>query len=136
MKTKEYAEFGVASHDGPVIVINVSRYRCDAVIITAHTTPVNLPLKEFSLEQAKALQKKMIKALRSSRSLQQHADSNDKEISNAESDNEGSTRFKKRKPSKREAIDADFREILQELYTKVVEPILNALGVGVEVRTD
>lgn len=134
MKTKEYSEFGVVSHDGPVIVINVSRYRCDAVIMTAHTTPVNLPLKEFSFEQAKELQKKMIKALRSSKSLQRHADSNNEETSNAGSDNEENTRFKKRKPSKREAIDADFREILQELYIKVVEPILNILGVGVEVR--
>jgi tetratricopeptide (TPR) repeat protein len=134
MKTKEYSEFGVATYDGPVIVINVSRYRCDAVIITAHATPFNLPLEAFSLDQAKELQKKVIKALRSSRSLQRCADSNDKETSNTESDNEESTRFRKRKASKREAIDAQFREILQELYIKVVEPILNVLGVGIEVR--
>lgn len=134
MKTKKYSEFGVATYDGPVIVINVSRYRCDAVIITAHATPFNLPLEDFSLDQAKELQKKMVEALRSSRSLQRCADSNDEETSNAASDNKESTRFRKRKASKKEAIDAEFREILQELYIKVVEPILNVLGVGVEVR--
>ena len=133
MKTKEYSEFGVASHDGPVIVINVSTYRCDAVIITAYDAPFNLPLTEFSLEQAKELQKKMIKALKSSGSLQRHANSSDEEAPDAESDDEESTRFKKRKSSKRAAIDAEFREILQELYVKVVDPILIALGVGVEV---
>ena len=128
MMTKEYENFAVASYDGSAVVINVSMHRCDAIILAAGDVPFLLPLESFSLQQAEDLKAMMIQVLQESASLQRHSGENE--------DSEVQERFgkgRRRRPS-RENIDTTLRYILKELYTKVVEPIIICLGIGIAVR--
>ncbi|KAF9541398.1 hypothetical protein CPC08DRAFT_700840 [Agrocybe pediades] len=129
MMKKEYEDFSVASHDGPVVVINVSTHRCDVIILTARNVPFVLPLKTFSLTQAEELKEVMLGVLRDSANLQRCT---------AEGDEEVTERFgkpKRRRPS-RESVDEKIRYILKELYEKVVEPITLCLGIGLALNED
>ncbi|KDR67553.1 hypothetical protein GALMADRAFT_283519 [Galerina marginata CBS 339.88] len=132
MMAKEYPEFAVASYDGPVVVINVSQYRCDAVILSGRNHPFNLPLEEFSLAQAEQLKAMMIRALDGSARLQRSADPEGGEIGH-----EGERYGRPRLPRVTgESVDAMFRHILKELCDKVVSPILFALGIGINLDDD
>ncbi|CAA7260645.1 unnamed protein product [Cyclocybe aegerita] len=123
MKGKKFTDFAVASNDGPIVVVNISTYRCDAIIMLSGRYPVNLRLENFSLEQAENLRVLMHKALKESMRMQR-----------GEQNDPNETRFgRPRRTNTDSDADTIFRYILKELWAKVVEPIINCLGIGVKM---
>jgi len=98
--------------DGPVIIFNIHNTRCDALALIATIEgPLHIPLKDFSLAQAEELQQ----------TLQLNI-------------------LEQRKVEDRERAACNFFDnpapmsfILQELWHKIVQPILVALGYLVKV---
>ncbi|KAF8804627.1 hypothetical protein BYT27DRAFT_7225266 [Phlegmacium glaucopus] len=88
--------------DGPVIVFNIHNTRCDALaLIAGIDEPLHIPLENFSLEQAEQLQKTLQFGLRE---VEDHR-------------------------ILRGRLDPSFMLlVLNELWYKVVQPILKALG--------
>ncbi|KAJ3512938.1 hypothetical protein NLJ89_g3235 [Agrocybe chaxingu] len=126
MKGKEYAGFAAASNNGPIAVLNISTYRCDAIVMVSDRYPVNLPLEDFSLEQAENLRVLMYKALKESKRMQRGEQNVSDEI-----------RFgRSRRTNTDSDADAIFRYILKELWVKVVQPVIDCLGIGVKMLGD
>ncbi|WP_331768921.1 CHAT domain-containing protein (plasmid) [Embleya sp. NBC_00888] len=46
----EYAELKRAAAQGPVVVVNVSSYRCDAIIVLHDRSPVHVPLPDLAID--------------------------------------------------------------------------------------
>jgi hypothetical protein len=65
LQPKKFSELSQASRFGPVVVINVSKSRCDALIIMADLDEViHVPLRDFSYQQAQNLQHSQNKLLK------------------------------------------------------------------------
>ncbi|PPQ90624.1 hypothetical protein CVT25_006607, partial [Psilocybe cyanescens] len=136
MMAKNYSDFHIGTYDGPVVVVNVSQYRCDALIISNGRAPFHLPLPTFSLQQAEYLKTRMLKTLHNSARLQRSVQVEDEEFD--DSDAGAGMRYgrpRRVKPTN-ESIDADFRYILKELYDHIVEPIANCLGIAIAFDED
>ncbi|KDR71084.1 hypothetical protein GALMADRAFT_127299 [Galerina marginata CBS 339.88] len=83
--------------DGPVLVFNIHKIRCDVLAVMAGSRePVHIPLEDFSLLQAEELQK----ILQADLLKQQNMEGNSSSMS----------------------------FVLEELWCKIVQPILKALG--------
>ncbi|KAG8699856.1 hypothetical protein FRC08_005069 [Ceratobasidium sp. 394] len=97
-----------AAHSSTVVVINVSRKRCDALIIPEGTTSVtHLPLLNFSYEMAQAAHADLLGSL-------QHAHVRDRGL---------------RRPVFEEVDSEDkFESVLNMLWDHVACPILDHLG--------
>jgi hypothetical protein len=65
---KKYAELACAYRDGPVIIINVHKARCDALVITHSVDrPLHIPLPGLSLELANSMRSKFLSLLQQAR---------------------------------------------------------------------
>ncbi|KAF8817652.1 hypothetical protein BYT27DRAFT_7152779 [Phlegmacium glaucopus] len=93
--------------DGPVIIFNIHKTRCDALALIAGTSePLHISLENFSLKQAEQLQKTLQFGLLKQREVEDHD-----------------------RMALRVRLDsASMLLILNELWCKVVQPILKALG--------
>uniref|UniRef100_A0A8H8CF43 CS domain-containing protein n=1 Tax=Psilocybe cubensis TaxID=181762 RepID=A0A8H8CF43_PSICU len=93
--------------EGPVIIFNISRTSCDALaLVKDSSAPLHVPLTEFDIKQAEALQKIL------------QVDVLDKrDVDNQER----GTRRRHERPE-------PMRYILKELWQKIVWPIIKALG--------
>ena len=98
--------------DGPVIIFNIHKTRCDALALIAGTEePIHIPLENFSLVQAKELQK----ILRFDLLKQREVEDQD------------------RIPQRVRPNPSSMSFVLKELWCKLVRPILEALGYSVGV---
>jgi hypothetical protein len=96
--------------NGPVIIFNIHETRCDALALIAEIEePMQIPLENFSLEQAKQLQKTLQLDLLKQREVEDHD----------------------RMPWRVGQNPSSMLAILNEIWCKVVLPILNALGYSV-----
>ncbi|KAF8153825.1 CHAT domain-containing protein [Crassisporium funariophilum] len=92
--------------DGPVIVINIHKSRCDALALLADSdTPLHIPLENITYEQADKLRNQL------RRYLSSHG-----------------VRLPSRKPAASSKDESAIHEVLCELWTRVVKPILDSLG--------
>jgi hypothetical protein len=97
--------------DGPVVIFNIYKTRCDALaLISGVDEPLHIPLKNFSLVQAESLQER----LRSDLLNQLEAEDKDR----------ATYRISHNSPF-------SISLILEELWRKVVQPVLEALGYSV-----
>ncbi|WP_406491885.1 CHAT domain-containing protein [Streptomyces sp. NBC_00846] len=57
-----FAELSAAAAEGPVVLVNVSVYRCDALVVSAEGVRV-VPLPRLTLEQAEAYARRHLRAM-------------------------------------------------------------------------
>ncbi|KAH6911835.1 TPR-like protein [Coprinopsis sp. MPI-PUGE-AT-0042] len=103
---------------GPVVVINVDKRRCDAIVLLAGLgEPLHIPLPDFSLEKASKYRDDL-KATLESRQLRM------REVQET-TDEEVLGRGVKKNQMQSQVV---VRKVLQDLWNEVLSPILNALG--------
>lgn len=105
LRPKPFKYLQQAARDGAVVVINISRFRCDAMIITADysTTSIRtIPLLDVSLSQVEEWSKWMIEALRKR---------------SKEDSKEGDEAFNKK----------CLKDLLLLLHDNIVEPIMTEI---------
>ena len=97
-------------NDGPLVIFNIHKTRCDALAVIAGVEePLHIPLENFSLVQAEELQE----ILRFDLLKQRELDDQD------------------RMPRRVRPNPSSMSFVLNELWCKVVQPILVALGYSV-----
>jgi hypothetical protein len=112
LQPKKFAKLWKAARSGPVIVINVHKSRCDALIVVADLDEViHVPLDSFSYDRAQALQHSLYKSL---------------SVAGVRMRDGRGGRMVSTKPS-----DCGFEGILSNLWTFVVKPVLDALAFSV-----
>ncbi|KAF8797480.1 hypothetical protein BYT27DRAFT_7179347 [Phlegmacium glaucopus] len=93
--------------DGPVIIFNIHDTRCDALaLIAGIKEPLHISLEDFSLVQAEQLQRTLQSGLLKQREVEDHD----------------------RMPLRVRLDSSSMLLVLNELWCKLVQPILKALG--------
>ncbi|KAJ7465373.1 TPR-like protein [Mycena galericulata] len=110
------SELSLASKKGPVAIVNISNYSCDALILMPDLGDqvIHVPLHDFTLHEAQSLAKSLASIV-------------------------GTPGRSDRLDGHREGyMDPDdiFCHILSELWFKIVHPVLNALAVMTPVSQD
>ncbi|KAF8966246.1 CHAT domain-containing protein [Flammula alnicola] len=104
---------------GPVVIVNVHKNRCDALaLISGVDDPLHIPLDEFSNEKAVKLRVR----------LQTHLHSSGVRMRGAEADGDDERATKRYVKTKSGSV---MKDILHELWTSVVKPILDGLRFSV-----
>jgi len=99
--------------EGPIILINIHRERCDALaLIKGCDKPLHIPLEHLTYKDASKLKDRLRKYLVSGNYLMRDADRGPREF---------------RDPEEKGGL----HDILQELWLRVVKPILDALSYSV-----
>ncbi|KAF8804474.1 hypothetical protein BYT27DRAFT_7340101 [Phlegmacium glaucopus] len=97
--------------DGPIVIFSIARARCDALALMAGMEePLHIPLENFSLKEAERLQKTI-----------QMKDYDSERLKEPEEDHH-------RLPLRVSPTSSSIPHVLNELWCKVVQPILEALG--------
>ncbi|KAJ7147811.1 CHAT domain-containing protein [Mycena crocata] len=111
---KEIGELASAGQRGPVVALNISRLRCDALIIRGPGHEIlHVPLSDFSLKDAETLAESMATLV-------------------------GGGGRNVRLYGKREGsigTEKQFENILSALWMRVVKPVLHALGMIIPLKT-
>jgi hypothetical protein len=105
---KQYSELQHAAHNGPVVVLNASRYGCDALIIASPLELHHVCLDKLTYEHTDSLRKLLHAALDS----QQLCDE----------------RHLKHLSAKHLDRDATFQDVLGQLWETVVKPFFGFLN--------
>ncbi|KAF5332920.1 hypothetical protein D9758_015972 [Tetrapyrgos nigripes] len=66
LKPKKLSALTPAAVNGPVIIINVDRSRCDALVLSSSHSTIHIPLPDFSSKQAEEMYSEMISSLQDS----------------------------------------------------------------------
>ncbi|KAJ7734062.1 hypothetical protein B0H16DRAFT_1695911 [Mycena metata] len=111
---KPISELSSAAKNGPVAIINVSEYGCDALILMPGLADevIHVPLKNFTLHEVQALAESLASIV-------------------------GTTGHSDRAEMFRErdmAPDDVFSDILSELWFKIVQPVLNGIALTTPVH--
>ncbi|KAJ7872248.1 CHAT domain-containing protein [Mycena leptocephala] len=114
--SKPISELSLAAKMGPVAMVNISEYGCDALILLPDLEDevIHVPLSDFAINEAQALAKLLASVV-------------------------GTTRCSDKLDGSREgemAPDDIFSHILSELWLKIVHPVLNALAITTPVSQD
>lgn len=113
---KTFSQLTAAAHSGPVVILNASERRCDALIVTAGADdPLHVPLPDITFSEVVALQS----------TLQNLLDNGGRLVSVPEPDRAA------RLTSKQLSANDVFKRILSELWKKVVHSILERLEYSV-----
>ncbi|KAJ7084108.1 CHAT domain-containing protein [Mycena epipterygia] len=107
--SKPFSELLLAAKMGPVAIVNISEYGCDALILMPDLADevIHVPLSDFSIQEAQALAESLASIV-------------------------GTTGRSDRLTISREgdmARDDIFPHILSELWVKIVRPVLNAVAI-------
>ncbi|TDL19658.1 hypothetical protein BD410DRAFT_773568 [Rickenella mellea] len=111
MLPKKISELQQAAFHCPVVILNISKYRCDALIVESPSEPPHqVHFNDFTYAKAKSLQITLQKIL------------SDEGIRDRMEDRHGGPAFE-------EGSDANaaFRHLLEELWKSVVKPVLDCL---------
>ncbi|KAJ2924744.1 hypothetical protein H1R20_g12343, partial [Candolleomyces eurysporus] len=112
--------------DGPVVIINVHKTRCDAIaLLSGCDDPVHIPLTDFSLAMAEEMRREIQDGL-SSIGIRARSIATDTEVTDTDTA-DLVDRAMKPLPRVRGSKNT-FKKILAQLWTCVVEPILDNLG--------
>ena len=99
--------------DGPIVIFNIHKERCDAIAIISHLdSPLHIPLETFSLQQAIQLRDDIHQYLTDHHVRQREVDRATFRLHIG-------------------ASDGVMYKVLCELWQHVAKPILNALGYSV-----
>ncbi|THU79158.1 TPR-like protein [Dendrothele bispora CBS 962.96] len=63
LRPKKFSELAPAAQNGPVVVVNVAKLRCDALVLCTSGEIVHAPLSKISYTQAEALHSKLLSSL-------------------------------------------------------------------------
>jgi hypothetical protein len=116
LRAKTFGQLAPAAYEGPVVILNVDRSRCDALVLIPNDSDdkqvsvINIPLTHFSYETCQKLSQKLTSLLKSSGVRAR-----------------GENRKTGRSYSEGNGVDA-FSKILRVLWLDVVEPVINALA--------
>jgi hypothetical protein len=114
LRPKKLAQLCRAADAGPVVVVNVHKHRCDALVLMAGLDDVmHIPLNQFSYENAQTLYQSLNQILRAA-----HVCARD-------------TRLELRRVIVKTTTHVGFPSILEKLWSSVVEPVLNGLAITV-----
>jgi len=114
LQAKKLAQLSSAANAGPVVVVNIHKSRCDALVLMAGLDDVmHIPLDEFSYEDAQTLHQSLNQLLQAA---QVHA---------------RDTRLELRRIQVNTTADVGFPSILSKLWSSIVEPVLNCLAITV-----
>jgi tetratricopeptide (TPR) repeat protein len=114
LRAKTLAELSPACRDGPVVIINVHRSRCDALVLCPQMHVVHVPLPELSLDIALTLQNLLTESIHG----------------------RAGVRLGLREEARGVVIKKvkhDMRHVLKVLWRRVVEPILRAIEPEVRI---
>jgi hypothetical protein len=105
---KPLSELSLAAKMGPVAILNISEYGCDALILMPGLTdePIHVPLPDFTLHEGHFLAKCLASIVGSP----------------GRSDRLHGSREGDKTP------DDIFSDILSQLWFKIVRPVLNGIG--------
>jgi hypothetical protein len=108
---KTLSELVSAAHAGPVVILNVSKIRCDALVITSKSdTVLHVPLSNLTYKDAQELHKSLRNLLFSyGRSILSEADRAGSSVPVIEDP------------------EMEFQSILSTLWIDIVKPVLDAL---------
>ena len=110
---KTFTQLTAAAHSGPIVILNASKRRCDALIVTAGADdPLHVPLPDITYSEAVELQTTLENLLENGGRL----------VSVPEPDR--AARLASRTLNANDA----FKRILAELWRKAVRPVLEMLG--------
>jgi hypothetical protein len=111
LSSKPISELSQAAKMGPVAILNISTYGCDALILMPGLADevIHVPLSDFTIHEAQALAKFLA-------SIVGTPGRNDRLHGSIEGDM---------------APDDIFSHILSEIWFKIVRPVLNALAITV-----
>jgi tetratricopeptide (TPR) repeat protein len=116
LRPKKWTTLSRAARSGPVVVINVHKFRCDALIVIADMDEViHIPLNDFSYDLAQKLQHSLNQLL-STTGVRMRDVARGPRMASTKHDNFG------------------FEEILSVLWTNAVHPILGALAFSVSSK--
>ncbi|THU91709.1 hypothetical protein K435DRAFT_673559, partial [Dendrothele bispora CBS 962.96] len=108
LRPKAFSELAPAASNSLIVVVNVAKFRCDALVLCTPREIVPVPLPTFSYQQAETLHLKLLS------SLQAHGvrinRNGDRAVGWAEKDNQD-----------------HFRSVLADLWSHVVQPILSEI---------
>ncbi|KAJ7136960.1 CHAT domain-containing protein [Mycena epipterygia] len=113
---KTISELSLAANMGPVAVLNISAYRCDALILMPGLADevIHVPLSDFTIHEAQTLAKLLA-------SIVETPGHSDKSAGSHEGDM---------------IPDDIFSHILSELWFKIVHPVLDALAITTPASKD
>ncbi|THV03105.1 hypothetical protein K435DRAFT_651990 [Dendrothele bispora CBS 962.96] len=109
LKPKKFFELAPAARNGPVVVVNSTGLRCDALVLCTSGEIVLVPLPTFSYKQAETLRLKLLSSLRACGVRVSR--NGDRATRLAEKDNQD-----------------HFGSVLADLWSHVVQPILSGIG--------
>ncbi|THU94297.1 hypothetical protein K435DRAFT_860746 [Dendrothele bispora CBS 962.96] len=110
LKPKSFITLSAAAQHGTIVILNASSFRseCDAILLTSTQDPIHVPLKTLSYQTLEALARHMCTLTNSSlptaRSTRPYVIMGDS--------------------------DSAFRKILSLLWKRIVQPVLQALGLN------
>jgi hypothetical protein len=116
LSPKSFAQLLPVARNGPVVIINVSTSKSDALaLISSHDDVLHIPLPDFNFNVAHTLQK----------SLKMLLTISDRRTS-GDLDRKG-----RPTPFFRQPVEAEFEHILSQLWLLVVKPVLDGLAFNV-----
>ncbi|KAF8185227.1 CHAT domain-containing protein [Mycena galopus ATCC 62051] len=113
---KPISELSPAAKIGPVAIINISEYGCDALILLPSLADevIHVPLSDFTIQEAQALAKSLA-------SVVENPGCTDRLAVHREGDM---------------APDEIFSIILSEIWVKIVQPVLNGIAITTPASKD
>ncbi|KAJ7114341.1 CHAT domain-containing protein [Mycena epipterygia] len=111
---KTISELSQAAQGGPVVILNLSADRCDALILVPTLDVIHIFLPDFTLKDAEKLSQSL-------HELVHHRGRNDRLLGQRE----GSMNQ-----------EDEFAHILSELWIKLVKPVLNGLSITTPLTRD
>jgi hypothetical protein len=118
LSPQKLSQLAPAADAGPVVVLNASTIRCDALVLFSSVDDVlHIPLPGMSLDLVEGLQKSLKSLIKSSgRSISHDVDRKAKLVST---------------DARPKDSEEEFRRILSHLWTLIAKPVLAGLGFNV-----
>jgi hypothetical protein len=114
LRAKSFSQLAPAAHEGPVVILNVNKARCDALVLISDDTAernvsaINIPLERFSHEKSQKMYQTMTDLL-SSAGVRERNDRKTGRVQSA-------------------GNEAKFKRILGILWHDVVKPVIERLA--------
>jgi len=124
LKAKTFSQLAPVAYEGPVVILNVDKSRCDALILIAddrdekHVSVIDIPLTRFSHETAQKLYERLTELLKTGGVR-------------ARGEMRKTGRLHEEKTR-----DNTFKNILRILWQDVIHPVIDALAYKVCHRND
>ncbi|KAJ6580031.1 CHAT domain-containing protein [Mycena vulgaris] len=116
---RTFSQLSLAAQGGPVVVLNISAFRCDALILRPGLDEVkHVPLPDFTLKDGQAFYTSLSSLTGAGRNISRHSD---------------------RLHVQREGVvspEETLKHILSVLWQRIVHPVLNALGITAQSVTN